>query len=402
MIEVSEAVKIINETQLSLTPVKIPLEKAVGRVLRQDIIADTDFPPFDRVMMDGIAVKWEDFENGIRTFKIEGVQAAGSPKMKLQNRGGCLEAMTGAIAPENADLVIPYEDVRIDRKENLAVVNIGEASNGSNVHKSGADKKRGELLVPVGTMIGTPEIAIAASVGRHELLVTRHPTIAIVSTGNELVDVDEKPLPHQIRRSNVYAIAAELRKMGIKSDLMHIHDDKSALRQSLGEILERYDIVMLSGGISQGKFDFVPETLESLGVVKKFHQVKQKPGKPFLFAVREDRNVVFAFPGNPVSTFMCFHKYFIPWLKSNLGIREAMNKKAVLNQDFSIKTSFTYFLQVASKIDDHGTFLATPVMGGGSGDHANLLNSNAFLELPANTYHFKKGQVFNLIPFRDI
>jgi molybdopterin molybdotransferase len=402
MIEVSEAVKIINEARLSLPITTIPLEKAVGRVLRQDIFADMDFPPFDRVMMDGIAISWSDFEQGKRTYRIDGTQAAGHPQMKLKNVGGCLEVMTGAMIPEGADLVIPYEDIEIDRAKNEAKVLIDQTIPGKNIHKQGSDKKQGDLLVSSGAIIGTPEIAIAAAVGQAELLVTKNPSIAILATGNELVAIDEKPRPHQIRRSNVYALAAELRRMGLKSELFHVMDDRDSLTLTLKEMLDRYDVILLSGGVSMGKYDFVPDVLTSLGVEKKFHRIRQKPGKPFFFGVVDQKNVVFAFPGNPVSAFLCFHKYFLPWLRKSLGVKDIIERKAVLSMDFSLKTNLTYFLQVKTHINYEGRIIATPVIGRGSGDHANLLVSDAFLELPGNKSNFKKGEVFNLIPFREI
>ena len=402
MIEVSEAVKIINEAQLSLPTTTIPLHKAVGRVLRHDIIADTDFPPFDRVMMDGIAIRWSDFDQGIRTYNIVGTQPAGHPQMKLHNMSGCLEVMTGAMIPEGADLVIPYEDLKIDEEKNTATVLIDQTAPGKNIHKQGSDKKQGDLLVSSGIIIGTPEIAIAAAVGQVELFVTKNPSIAILATGNELIGIEQKPLPHQIRRSNVYALAAELRRMGLKSDVYHVADDKENLTLTLKEMLAEHAVILLSGGVSMGKFDFVPEVLESLGVVKKFHRIRQKPGKPFFFGVIEHQNFVFAFPGNPVSTFLCFYKYFIPWLRKCLGVKDIIERKAVLSTDFSIKTGLTYFLQVKTHIDHDARLIATPVMGRGSGDHANLLISNAFLELPGDLNNFKKGETFNLIPFREI
>lgn len=402
MIEVTEAVKIINQAHIKLPDVEIPLEKAIGRVLREDVFADTDFPPFDRVMMDGIAIKWKDFVARLRTFKIQGVQAAGAPQKAIQSDGSCLEVMTGAVSPNGADLVIPYEEVQIDAGKGEAMVLIDTTARGKNIHKKGTDKKAGDLLISKGTLLGTPEIAIAASVGKAHLLVAKQPTVAIVSTGNELVDIHETPLLHQVRKSNVYAMSAELIKLGIKSDLYHLPDDKPAMTQKLEEILSDHQVILMSGGVSKGKFDFVPEVLEGIGVVKKFHRIKQKPGKPLMFGVRENRNVVFAFPGNPVSTFMCFHRYFVPWLKHVLGLGSLPNYHAILGEDFAIKTGLTYFLQVDARIDEAGKLIARPLVGKGSGDHANLLSSNAFLELPAETYQFKKGEVYPLIPFRDI
>jgi len=150
-----------------------------------------------------------------------------------------------------------------------------------------------------------------------------------------------------------------------------------------------------------GKFDFIPETLVALGVEQRFHRIQQKPGKPFWFGVKDKDKVVFAFPGNPVSTFLCYHKYLVPWLRKSLGLHQTMDINAILAEDVNIKTSLTYFLQVKTNIDDNGQLLAYPKIGKGSGDHANLLVSDAFLELPANGTIFKKGDRFKLIPFRN-
>ena len=402
MIEVSEATKIIDDSILNLPMTLIPLEKVLGRVLRQKVVADADFPPFNRVMMDGIAIKFDDFKEGIKIFNIQGIQSAGSPQMTLESKGECLEAMTGAVAPIGSDTVIPYEDVEIDPTNQTATVQLEKIKKGQNIHQKGLDKKKGDLLISQGTLIGAPEVAVAASAGLLELWVTKNPTVAIISTGNELVEIHENPLPHQIRRSNVYAIAAELNQFGIKSDLYHLSDEKDKLNKELEKVLGTHDLIILSGGVSKGRFDFIPEVLEELGVKKMFHRISQKPGKPFWFGVKEGKKVVFAFPGNPVSTFLCYHKYLVPWLKKSFGLIQLPPRNAILAQDFSIKTSLTYFLQVKTDIDENGHLLAYPKVGRGSGDHANLLSSDAFLELPGNTFDFKKGEIFNLIPFRNI
>lgn len=401
MIDVDEAIKIVQESVLQLPKTKIPLEKALGRVLQQKVTADTDFPPFDRVMMDGIAIRVEDFEKGLRTFAIKGVQAAGAAQMILESGNCCLEVMTGAVTPVDANVVVPYEQVSIDQENNTATVNIDGIIAGKNIHIKGTDKQKGETLMEEGIVMGAPEIAVAASVGETELLVTKNPTIAIISTGDELVDINALPLPHQIRRSNVYAIAAELQRFGIKSNLYHFNDEKDQLEAQLYEVLNDHEVIIMSGGVSRGKFDFVPEILEKLGVQKLFHRIRQKPGKPFWFGITDAKKVVFAFPGNPVSTFLCYHKYFVPWLKKSLGTAETMQGRAILAKDVKIKTGLTYFLQVRLEVNKDGQLLAYPNEGRGSGDHANLLSSNAFLELPANTFDFSRGALFNMISFRN-
>ncbi len=402
MIEVREATKIVEESILKLPKILIPLQKSLGRILRQRVVADADFPPFDRVMMDGIAIKFTDFENGLRKFHLKGVQAAGSPQMTLESSGDCLEVMTGAVNPLGLDVVVPYEEVEIDAENQIATIQLEELIKGKNIHRRGTDKKKGDLLISEGVVIGTPEIAVAASVGIDKLLVTKKPSVAIISSGNELVDIHEKPLPHQIRRSNVYMLEAELKEFGIKADLFHFSDDKKTLNAALEKVLNANDLIILSGGVSKGKFDFIPEVLQELGVKQMFHRIKQKPGKPFWFGVKDNKKVVFAFPGNPVSTFLCYHKYLVPWLKKSLGYVSFPSRKAILAIDFTVKTSLTYFLQVQTTIDERGHLVAHPVVGRGSGDHANLLSSNGFLELPGEIENYKKGEVFDLISFRNI
>lgn len=401
MIEVSEATKIIENCVLNLPKTQVPLEKGLGRILREELVADADFPPFNRVMMDGIAIKFEDYERGVVCFNIKGIQAAGDPQMTLESNGNCLEVMTGAVAPLGSDVVVPYEDIHIDTTNHTATIQVDEIKSGKNIHLRGTDKRKGDTLASEGTLIGTPEIAVAASIGLSKLWVTKNPSVAIISTGNELVEINETPLPHQIRRSNVYAIAAEIKQFGINSDLFHFSDEKEVLNRELKKVLQSHDLILLSGGVSKGKFDFIPEVLEALGVTKKFHRIAQKPGKPLWFGANENK-VVFAFPGNPVSTFLCYHKYLVPWLKKSLGYHRIPKLRAMLGEDFKVKSILTYFLQVSTAVDERGSLVAYPKIGKGSGDHANLLSSNAFLELPPNTFEFKKGEVYDLIPFRNM
>jgi len=212
-----------------------------------------------------------------------------------------------------------------------------------------------------------------------------------------LVDVDQIPLPHQIRKSNSYVLAAALSELGCKADLFHVIDDEKKIKGMLEEILTKYELIILSGGVSKGKFDFIPQVLESLRVKKLFHQVSQRPGKPMWFG-QSQRNTVFGLPGNPVSTFMCFHRYVKPWLTKSLG-NEIKKQSAQLAEDYSFSPSLTYFLQVKIQ-NENGKLIAYPLSGGGSGDFANLKDVDGFLELPLHESKFQKGESFPLILFR--
>lgn len=355
MLTIQEAEKIIFQHILPLDTEGVALLHANERILAETLYADRDFPPFDRVTMDGIAIRFADFEQGIRAYKIIGIQAAGSPNALHDSSpcydAQCYEVMTGAMLPNDFDTVIRYEDLKIE--DGIATVLIDKVLEKQNIHKKGIDRKEKEALVHSGIKISSAEIATAATIGKSKLNVYKSPKVAIISTGDELVDIFETPLPYQIRRSNVYAIAAILEtEFKIKAKLFHFNDDKTLIINGLRSILAKFHIVILSGAVSEGKFDFVPEALSQLGVEKLFHKVSQRPGKPFWFGIKsrktkneKRKTVVFALPGNPVSTFMCAYRYVVPFIQKSLGI-EPPNIYARLTSNFSFKPALTYFLQV--------------------------------------------------------
>ncbi len=391
MISVKQAVEIVLANALPLPDETVPLHLATGRVLREDLHADRDFPPFDRVSMDGIAIHYGAFEAGQRRFFIEKIQAAGAPQLALAQTENCIEVMTGAMLPHGTDTVIRYEDLSIDG--GFATISIEKIQAGQNIHSQGVDRLNGEIIVAASRLISPAEIGVAATVGKPQLLVAALPRVAILSSGDELVEVDETPLPHQIRKSNVHVMAAVLGNWGLAPDLLHLPDDPAAIQNTLSDCLKKYDVLLMSGGVSMGKFDHLPEVLEKIGVRKLFHKVSQRPGKPFWFG-RSERTVVFAFPGNPVSSFMCLHRYFRPWLRASLGLQPIESQFAVLAEDYFFKPDLTYFLQVKLAFGQDGRLLATPVTGQGSGDLANLTDTDAFLELPLEQQAFRKGEVF--------
>jgi molybdopterin molybdotransferase len=397
MISVDEASKIILDHALIIEDDMVPLEEANGQILREDLFADRDFPPFDRVTMDGIAIDYAAFANGRRKFFIESVGPAGAPQQILQNREHCIEIMTGAIMPRQADTVIRYEDVVIE--DGVATFILEELNQGKNVHRKGEDGLEKDKLVSAGVKISPAEIGIAATIGKTHLKVAKIPEAVIISTGDELVDVGETPLAYQIRKSNSHQLKATLENWGIKADLAHLVDEEAVILIKMKELLSKYKIVVMSGGVSKGKFDYIPEALEKLGVKKLFHRVKQRPGKPFWFGVSPEGTRVFALPGNPVSTFMCAHRYINSWLKESLGQSQDL-PYAILTEDYTFKPDLTYYLQVKLSYQPDGRILAYPQTGNGSGDHANLSTADAFLEIPAGRELFKAGEVFPYLKYR--
>ena len=395
MISVQEAQKIVLKNSLDFGSEKIPFIKSVGRVLKEDILADRDFPPFNRVSMDGIALDYTSFKNGERAFFIEGIQPAGSPQISLSNNKNCIEVMTGAVLPANTNVVIRYEDVLIEH--GIAKIQIEEVSYFQNIHEKGKDRKEGDILIQKNKRIAASEIGVLATVGSSKVMVAKQPKVMIISTGDELVGVNETPLDHQIRMSNVYTLVSLLDRLHVSSKTDHISDDKPILKKKIKEYLKEFDVLLFSGAVSKGKFDFLPEVFKELGVEKLFHKVSQRPGKPFWFGQMKTCRL-FAFPGNPISTFANCLAYFYPWYSTSTGIK-TNDESAILTENVLFKPNLTYFLQVKLS-HKYGHLLAIPIKGNGSGDLASLVNSDAFIQLPKDKKEFKKGENYPIIRYR--
>ncbi|WP_298949507.1 molybdopterin molybdotransferase MoeA [uncultured Polaribacter sp.] len=396
MISVEEAKNIILNATQNFGVEEIPFIKSVGRILKETIVADRDFPPFNRVSMDGIAIDFNVFQNGQRAFKIQAIQPAGSPQITLQNKENCLEVMTGAVLPNNTNVVIRYEDVVI--KNGVASIQVNEVKELQNIHQKGKDRKSGDVLINKNKVISAAEIGVLATVGKSNIKVAKLPKVIIISTGDELVKVTANPLPHQIRRSNVFTLVSLLERLNISSETDHITDDKPILKQKIVNYLKQFDVLLFSGAVSKGKFDFLPEVFTELGVEKLFHKVTQRPGKPFWFGQTENCKI-FAFPGNPNSTFVNCLAYFYPWYYKSVGV-EVQEETAILKEDVTFKPNLTYFLQVQLS-DKFGHLLATPIQGNGSGDLASLVNADAFIQLPKTEKSlFRQGDNFPIIRYR--
>jgi len=360
----------------------VPLPACAGRVLRQEVRADRDAPPFDRVAMDGIAIASAAFQEGRREFRIAAVQPAGAPPVRLASGADCIEVMTGASLPDGCDAVVPVERIRIDG--NVASLEAGHvAEPWMHVHRRASDAQVGDLLLPAGTRLGGPEIAIAASAGLLSLTVARTPRIAVISTGDELVEPGLPVLGHQVRRSNSYGLAAALRLAGFPpmTDL-HLPDQRPVQEEALANALARHDALVLSGGVSAGRFDHVPGALAALGVRRVFHQVSQRPGRPLWFGIGNSVTAVFALPGNPVSVLVCLSRYVIPALLAAAGARVLARRMVALAQAYDFRSPLTCFLPVALEYDRGGNTLAVPRPTRGSGDFISLAGTDGFVELP--------------------
>ncbi len=396
MISVSEALKIMQDRPYLFDQEVIGLGQACGRVLLKSIHADRDFPPFNRVMMDGIAIRHQDYVSGQTKFPITMTIAAGQGQQHIQGQGTAVEIMTGAVMPEGLDTVIRYEDLTID--DGTATIMTSQVVKGANVHPRAFDRSGGSLIVKAPTTISPAEIGVAATVGSSRVTVAKMPHVAVVSTGDELVPIDQVPLPHQIRASNAPTIAAMLEKMGCSSVQVHLMDDREWVREKLASLLKEYSVILLIGGSSKGKFDYVPQTLRELGVTECFYRVKQRPGKPFMFGTYGQNQFVFALPGNPVSAFICMQYYFTYWMGVSLGLKHVL-PNAALTESVEFKPDLTYFLQ-ARIVNQDATLKAIPVRGHGSGDLANLADADAFLIMPRGQSDFPAGSIYPFISYR--
>ena len=400
MVSVEEAEQIILLEVRDYGVEAVPLEQAFGRVLAEDIVADRDIPACNKATMDGIAIMYAAFDKGLRSFNIKGIIAAGNTPVVTDADNECVEMMTGAPVPDTLDTVIRYEDVEI--VNGIATVNDAPIRYGQNIHRRGRDKQKGDLVAVANKYIDATIISIAASAGKETLMVRKPPTVVIIITGDELIPIGEQPTAYQLRASNNYMIKAALEQYGVVCTMMHIPDEPDATKNRLRDCMALYDVILLTGGVSMGKFDYVPKVLEESGITKQFHKVMQKPGKPFWFGTYANGPRVFAFPGNPVSTFLCLNRYFLPWLNKCMTGTEEKKKYAVLDSDVTFTAALQYFMQVYVATNEDGQLIARPTEGKGSGDFSNLADSNAFMELPAEKSIFKKGEVYRIWPFKQI
>lgn len=372
-----------------------PLISAHGRILRAPVDADRDLPPFDRVTMDGFAVRAGALAAGVRRFRITGLQAAGMIPLTLAADTDCIEIATGAIQPHGADAIVPYEDTSRDGDammlgDGVAVVR------GQNLHVRGSDHRTGEELIGPGVRLTGREIAVAAACGHAVLNVGIRPRVAVVATGDELVEVDAHDIaPHQVRKSNDYAVRAALLAVGAVAQVerFHLRDHLPEIEQTLRTLLAGFDAVILTGGVSKGKFDFVPSALAALGVEKLLQGVAQRPGKPFWFGLSPRRMPVFALPGNPVSTYTCLHRYVLPALARMSGATPTAPDYVPLAEVVTFKAPLAWLPPVRLSVGPDGRRTAAIASLNTSGDFGGLVGTDGFVEVPAGPGTFPAGTI---------
>jgi molybdopterin molybdotransferase len=380
IVSVEEALRIVGDAAGSprRRAERVALSRALGRTLAEDVRIDLDMPPFTRATMDGFAVRSQDLRGAPVALRLVGRVTAGEAAARPVAEGEAVSIMTGAPLPEGADAVVPLE--RVERTGDT--VRVPEAAPGENVSARGEQVRRGDVVVPAGTRVRPATVGVLAAAGRTEVSVAARPRVAILCTGDELVPASRSPGPTGIRDSNGHALAAQVERAGGEGDYAGpVGDDPAALAGAIDRALEA-DVVCLSGGVSVGEKDLVPEALASAGVERLFHRWAVKPGGP-LWAGRRGDVLVFALPGNPAATFVGFELLVVPALRTRLGLPFGPRRsiRALLDGTTGRPLQRRQYLPVVLEHD--GTrAVARAVRSTGSGDPFGLAAADALAVVP--------------------
>ena len=402
MISIEEARARVLAEAAPLSAEERPLADVLGSVLAQDIIAPHSVPPFDNSGMDGFAVRAADTveagQDHPAVLKVVFTIPAGTTADGPIRAGEAAKIMTGAPVPEGADAVIQSE-----LTEDLGgQVRVLEAVRpGKNIRRAGEDVSAGDRVLTVGTVLGPAEIGLAASLGFPTVMVYRRPRVAIINTGSELVEVDQPLGPGQIRNSNSYALRAQCQQVGIQAEVLGIApDDYESTKRMIQQGLD-YDVLLTSGGVSVGDFDFVKDVQDELGVERRLWGVSMKPGKPLAFGVREGK-LVFGLPGNPVSTMVSFELFVKPALLRLMGYPKTTKPtyKAVMAEDVSATDNRTYVVRVRAWREDE-IWHVSSTGPQGSGMLRSMVGANGLALVPGGPRGVRAGEEVDFLLLRE-
>ncbi|MCF6242924.1 MAG: molybdopterin molybdotransferase MoeA [Bacteroidales bacterium] len=401
MIKFEEAYNIVKGINLKLAAEKVPMEEALGYVLAEDVLSDMNMPPFNKSAMDGYACRETDLANELEVIEI--IPAGKTPE-KTIGKNQCAKIMTGAMIPKGADCVIIVEDTQEVGKNkvrytkpvpeiNVCQVEIENKPN-VNICYIGEDIKTGDIVLKKGTLIKAQHIAIMASVGYTEVLVHRKPKVAVIPTGDEIVEPHIKPDVSQIRNSNGAQLVAQLKAMGIKANYYGIARDVEGA--TMGLIKKAYaenDVILLTGGVSMGDFDLVPEILKTLEFDLLFQAVAVQPGKPTVFG-RNGNKFCFGLPGNPVSSFVQFELLAKTLLYGLMGQDyQPLNLRLPLGKEYKRKKD-KRMSWIPAVFTEEGTIV--PVEYHGSAHIRGLGQAQAIFAVPIGVKELKKGDLVDV------
>jgi molybdopterin molybdotransferase len=372
----------------------------LGLILAEGVASDLDMPPYDKAMMDGYAVRSADVAGQKALQIIEEVTAGQTPRLPL-GAGQATRIMTGAPVPADADAVVQVEHTRT-LEPNRVVVERGPVAPNQNILRRGREMQAGQVVLPAGIRLRAQEFGVLATVGKTSVQVHPAPCVAVLSTGDEIVDASRKPGPGQIRNGNGPMLAAQTLSAGARPIPLGIAPDTlEGLRPPLEEGL-RHDVLILSGGVSAGKLDLVPGVLQEMGVQAHFHKVAMKPGKPVFFGIR-GQTLVFGLPGNPVSSFVCFELFVRPALRRLAGESSPLPRviPAVLAAEFAYRTDRPTYHPARLSTDAEGRSIVKPVPWFGSPDLLGLTRANALLMIPVGEHRYAGGERMQVLPLDE-
>lgn len=391
LISIEEALALIGKEASEANTETIALENAHQRIIAEDVCSDRDYPPFNRSAMDGIAIKSDDFTRlNITSYEIiEDILAGGSPQKSLLS-GQCYKIMTGASVPNSSDAVLKIEDCKIEN--NIARINSSiNVKPYLNIAQQGEDALKNTLIIPKHTSISPTVMAGLASVGKNKIEVIKKPSVAIIATGDEVVNLTSPVKPNQIRNSNTYSLIGQLSSLGISAQQLSLVGDKPIeLEEKIKEALQ-YDVLIITGGVSMGAADYVPQILHQVEVRPIFHKVKIKPGKPIWFG-KKNKTAVFALPGNPMSVQTTFRLFVVPYLNyfnsdtltgKVFHLPLAINKPKKVALDEFFACNLTHEPQTS----------VVPLKNNGSGDIISNISSQGFARHPINASDLNQGDI---------
>jgi molybdopterin molybdotransferase len=396
MLTVAEAQAIVVQHSRPLPPAPAALTHAVlGAVLAEDVASDLDMPPYDKALMDGYAVRSADLPDGRGALTIVEEIIAGRTPQHALGPGQAARIMTGAPIPTGADAVVMVE--RTTAQDQRVIIEDRPPRPGQNVMPRAREMRRGETVVAAGSVLRPQELGVLATVGRTSARMYPAPRVAVLSTGDEVVEAGQNPGPGQIRNGNGPTLCAQVARAGGLPQYLGVARDRpDSLAPAIAEGL-RADVLVLSGGVSAGKLDLVPGVLQEAGVQPHFHKVELKPGKPVFFGTRGD-TLVFGLPGNPVSALVCFELFVRPALRRLAGHADPgpFLARAVLAEDFAYRTDRPTYHPAALDTDGP-TWRVCPVPWLGSPDLRGLTKANAFILFAPGDHRYQTGQVFDVL-----
>jgi molybdopterin molybdotransferase len=392
MITVAEAIEQILQTINPLGLERVNILDALGRVLGEDITAGRNIPPKDNSAMDGYALRFQDTigaspHQPVLLEVIEDIPAGAIPQKSIA-AGQSARIMTGAPLPVGADAVLKMEDTE---KDGQKIKIMAEAKSGQDVRRAGEDVREGELVIPRGTIVRPAGIGMLASLGRSFISVYQRPLIAVLATGNELVDIDESPSPWKIINSNSYSLASQALDCGALVMQMGIAKDQREDLLARFQAAMRADVIISSGGVSVGDYDLVKDIMQEVGSRMQFWQVAMRPGKPLAFG-RIGNIPMFGLPGNPVSSMISFEQFIRPAILKMMGHQEIFRRtvRAVLQENIEKRKGFTHFIRALVKAGAGGYTVSTTGEQG-SGILKSMVRANGLIVLPEDVDKVKSG-----------